>query len=363
MADPRFYKLAQRIGHVYHDRLMHQGQDFHQGPPEVNPPNPVEEFRSTMLGPMDPREFLNEFLSEGKYYEKFFKDDICRLYEKVPPTAVYRQFIVDPLVSPLPLPRLPAAFFSCNGFSPPISSRHKIKILNHTSLFGFRPSGDIVFCDRAKLPKSKRSHMPEIIAVHERFQFVVDESKSSDKPLQIDDMGLAEYFITVQPDREDDFFHDPTPGMEHLFDPKKPTLHTHFFALNHISDPEERKKATHGLEQMIKRVVDIWSQQWRTHIFSISIAGSMARFLLWDRSGTIITRAFDIRQQPRLLEDFLTLYYRSSRATRGYDTTASWAGSVRPTPKNRPKGPEEKSEESEGSKESEVGAASSSAAT
>jgi len=93
-------------------------------------------------------------------------------------------------------------------------------------------------------------------------------------------------------------------------------------------DPEERKKATHGLEQMIKRVEGTWVQQKRTHLFTISMAGSMARFLYWDRSGTVITRAFDIRQQPELLRDFQSLYYRSSRTVRGYDTTARWAGSA-----------------------------------
>jgi len=92
--------------------------------------------------------------------------------------------------------------------------------------------------------------MPDVVAVNEGLQLVVDESKSSDKPLEIDDVGLVEYFITVQPDREDDFFHDPTPGMKHLFDPNKPSLHTHLVALSHFFDPEERKKATHWLEWM-----------------------------------------------------------------------------------------------------------------
>ena len=200
----------------------------------------------------------------------------------------------------------------------------KVKILNKRSALGLRHSGDIVFCDRAKLPKSKRGHMPDLIAVREHFQFVVDESKSSDKPLEIDDMGLAEYFITVQPDRDDDFFNDPTPGMEQFFDPKKPTIDTHFMLLDHIFDLEQREKVKSRLEEMIERIVDIWSQQWRSHIFTISIAGSMARFLRWDKSGTIITRAFDIRREPGLLVDFLRLYYHSSKGARGFLTIVSW---------------------------------------
>lgn len=201
----------------------------------------------------------------------------------------------------------------------------KVKILNKRSTLGLRHSGDIVFCDRAKLSGSgKRARMPDIVAVNEGFQLVVDESKSSDEPLEIDDMGLAEYFITIQPGREDDFFSDPTPGMEHYYDPKKPTLDTHFLLLDHIGDPDEREKAKSRLQDMIERVVDIWKQQWRSHIFTISIAGSMARFLRWDRSGTFITRAFDIRQEPGLLVDFLRLYYNSSRGLRGFLTFVSW---------------------------------------
>ena len=350
MADPRFYKIAFRIGHVYTHRPICQGQDLYSEPLEADPrvKSLVEEFRSTILGPMDPGDFLDAFFP-GKYYGKYYgnpwkrPNDILRCYGAVPPTATYRQFIVDPLVSHCHHD-IQLISSSHNLFSSLVSLRYKIKVLNKTSVWGFRPSGNIVFCDRAKLPKSKRDHMPAIVAVNERFQFVVDESKSSDKPLEIDDMGLVEYFITVQADRKDDFFHDPIPGMP--FDPKKPSLHTHFVALSHIFDPEEREKAEHRLEQMIKRIVDIWNQQSRTHIFSVSIAGSMARFLRWDRSGTIVTNAFDIRQKPELLKDFQTLYYRSSREARGYDTTVSWAG--------RSEEHEKPEEESEGSVESEV---------
>ena len=172
--------------------------------------------------------------------------------------------------------------------------------------------------------------MPDIVAVNERFQFIVDGSKSSEKPLEIDDMGLAEYFFTVHPDREGDFFHDPTPGMKHLYDPKKPTIDTHFTLLDHISDLEEKEKARGRLDEMIERVADIWNQQWRSHIFTISMAGSMVRFLRWDRGGTVITSAFDIRQEPGLLVDFLRSDYQSSKEDRGFLTMFRWSTEVKP---------------------------------
>jgi len=337
MADPRFYGIAKRMGHVYLDRLAFQGPEIQRREQDGNlmaeVPR-VELFRSAMLAPMDPRDFLDTFFAKWAKYVGKPGGHIHRPYSAVPPTASYRQFIVDPLVSHCHL----ASQFLSPSHPIPCSSTDKIQILNYESpLTGFRSSGDIVFCDRAKLHKSKRSNMPDIVAVSERFQFVVDESKSSDKPLEIDDMGLAEYFITIQPNREDDFFHDPAPGTDHLSDPNGPSLRGRFVALSHILDPEEREKVTHRLEQMIKRVEEVWVQQQRTHLFTISMAGSMARFLCWDRSGIVVTRAFDIRQQPKLLHDFLSLYYRSSRAVRGYDTTVRWAGSADSSSENKPK--------------------------
>lgn len=243
-----------------------------------------------------------------------------------------------PFGEPPPLRSSVSFILSYDVIPPLVAPRHKVQILNYEPPHGCRASGNIVFCDRARLSKLQRRHMPDIVAINEHFQLVVDKSKASCEPLEIDSMALVEYFITVQPDREDDFFHDPRPEMKHLFDPNKPSLHTHFFALSHIHDPEEKAKATRGLEQMITRVQDMWDQQHRTHIFTISMAGSMARFLLWDRSGAIVTRAFDIRQQPDLLDDFQSMYYRSSREVRGYDTTVSWAGSVKSTSKDEPKG-------------------------
>ena len=80
---------------------MVQGHDFFQPEPPLVDPRArtlVEDFTSTMLGPMDPRDFLNTFF-QREFCEKFWKGNIVRRYDTVPPTAAYRQFIVDPLVS------------------------------------------------------------------------------------------------------------------------------------------------------------------------------------------------------------------------------------------------------------------------
>lgn len=97
MADPRFNYIAQRIGHVY---LSRQGLEPELDGNLMATMSRVELFRSTLLGPMDPREFLNTFFADwAKYYGKYGKRVIARPYSIVPPTAAYRQFIVDPLVS------------------------------------------------------------------------------------------------------------------------------------------------------------------------------------------------------------------------------------------------------------------------
>jgi len=104
MADPRFLETARRIGHVYYSRLVLQGLDVRQEPLGANPMTNIsrlEGFMSTILGPMDPRDFLNTFFERwAKIYGKLQgRKKIARPYGEVPPTAPYREFIVNPLVS------------------------------------------------------------------------------------------------------------------------------------------------------------------------------------------------------------------------------------------------------------------------
>lgn len=61
--------------------------------------------------------------------------------------------------------------------------------------------------------------------------------------------------------------------------------------------------------------------QHRVFMFSLVVFGTYARFIRWDRAGAIFTEAFDYREEPRQLAEFLWRYGRLSRAERGFDYT------------------------------------------
>lgn len=62
--------------------------------------------------------------------------------------------------------------------------------------------------------------------------------------------------------------------------------------------------------------------QFRTHIYSVLIVKNTARILRWDRSGTIVTEAFEYDQSPHLAE-FFRRYSVAPTAMRGKDETVS----------------------------------------
>jgi hypothetical protein len=66
--------------------------------------------------------------------------------------------------------------------------------------------------------------------------------------------------------------------------------------------------------------------QYRTHIFSVLIVGSLARIIRWDMEGAIVTRAFNYNTKPHLA-DFFRRFSQASPALRGVDTSVTPASS------------------------------------
>lgn len=66
-----------------------------------------------------------------------------------------------------------------------------------------------------------------------------------------------------------------------------------------------------------------FDHQHRTHLFQLLICGTeRVRFLYWDRSGIIVTRPFDISEDPMLLVEFLWRFSYMPSAARGLDSSA-----------------------------------------
>ncbi|KAI0935442.1 hypothetical protein AcV7_003874 [Taiwanofungus camphoratus] len=129
-------------------------------------------------------------------------------------------------------------------------------------------------------------------------------------------LGLAELFIEVKRLAERDFFSDPKPGDNRA---------SHPFILN-IKDEQKLEKAKSDLGQNVAYATEILARQHRLFLFSISLSGTCARLIRWDRAGAIATEAFDLHDYPELLCEFLWRFSHSSDTARGYDTTVERVG-------------------------------------
>ena len=82
------------------------------------------------------------------------------------------------------------------------------------------------------------------------------------------------------------------------------------------------KNADDTLGQITSYAALHLAAQFRTHVYSILIVRRLARILRWDRSGTIVTEAFEYDQCPHLAE-FFRRYSRAPDDMRGKDGTVS----------------------------------------
>ena len=61
------------------------------------------------------------------------------------------------------------------------------------------------------------------------------------------------------------------------------------------------------------------SLQFRHFSFSVVVEGDCARFLRWDPAGTVVTAAFNYRENPEILAEFLWRFDQLSAKDRGHD--------------------------------------------
>ncbi len=132
------------------------------------------------------------------------------------------------------------------------------------------------------------------------------------------ELGYAELFVQVCPVPSRDFFVDPP------LDADEATRQSHDF-LARPADWELRQKLYDSLGQHISHAVELFARQHRVFAFTISMFGSCARFLRWDRAGCVVSESFNIRERPDLLCDMLWRFAATSDVGRGHDTTVELA--------------------------------------
>ncbi|KAL7281487.1 hypothetical protein ACG7TL_004802 [Trametes sanguinea] len=145
------------------------------------------------------------------------------------------------------------------------------------------------------------------------------------------EFGYAELFIQTTPDPEIDFFVDPEPDAD------EGTLAEHEFVRHfgygdggeneaHYNEIQKRYKAidrAFGLHMSF--VAEIFARQHRRCLFTVSLAGSHARLYRWDRSGCVVTRAFDVREDSVTFAEFFWRFSKLSDGDRGHDLTVRLA--------------------------------------
>jgi len=105
-------------------------------------------------------------------------------------------------------------------------------------------------------------------------------------------MGLVHLFIEVKKGADQDIFTDP---------PEGPEPHDYKFTVHTLSADEHLRDRITALGQNAHYAHTIQTRQFRTCVFSLSISGSKARILRWERSGVLVTEAFDYEANPQIL--------------------------------------------------------------
>ena len=132
----------------------------------------------------------------------------------------------------------------------------------------------------------------------------------------ISNLGFAEIFFVVEKS------HDPFCDSH----PHTTSVYKSFFAFENREyrdwedvDPGRGEKQV--LDQCVGHAIEARSRQFRVFYFSVLVVGNRARLFRWDRAGAIVTEAFDLRNQPRFLCEFLWRFHLANPAQRGLDPT------------------------------------------
>ena len=122
----------------------------------------------------------------------------------------------------------------------------------------------------------------------------------------IANFGLADIIIEVKRDPKSDPF----------IDAKANSVLGHVF----IRDtPSYLDKIEQTLGQIAAYAAAVCARQYRTHCFTISIFGPIARIIRWDRAGAIVSRAFNYHDEEQWLTEFARHYSNATYAQQGYD--------------------------------------------
>ncbi|KAI0671014.1 hypothetical protein C8Q78DRAFT_831091 [Trametes maxima] len=243
----------------------------------------VRDLKKCTLGPMPVVAFVNTFLPPPPDERSDYMSPECA-FKDVPQRASCPAEIYEPLTV----------------------------ALNNTTTTKTRCPG-LVFentIERSVRPSRLGYAKPHICCFTPKNAKLVQEA---DRLSRIE-LGCAELFIQVVPNPATDFFVDAAPDA----DPE--SIATHDFA-RRFEDRDSHAESVRSFGLHAAYATEIFARQHRLFLFTVSVAGSYARLLRWDRAGCVVTEAFDLRLHPDLLTDFLWRFSKLAYWDRGYDPT------------------------------------------
>jgi hypothetical protein len=102
-------------------------------------------------------------------------------------------------------------------------------------------------------------------------------------------MGLVYLFIEVKKGVDQDIFINP---------PRGPLPPDYRFTVDTRSRNKKLKDWISTLGQNAHDAYVVQTHQFCTHVFSLTIPERTVRIMRWDRSGVLVTEAFDYRRTP-----------------------------------------------------------------
>ncbi|KAI9062464.1 hypothetical protein FKP32DRAFT_1574035 [Trametes sanguinea] len=243
----------------------------------------VKQSREYVLGPMPPMSFMQEFLPLVSS-ERHGLLSARNAFAAVPRCAETPAQIYEPLAAALNK-----------------RTKHKARCPGFT----FEKT-----IERSKRPERLGYAKPHISCFAAEN---LDNVQRANKNSRIE-FGYAELFIQVATSPPIDYFVDPEPYSD------VKTLIAHQFTRT-FDDPEAYDLAERAWGLHIAFATEVFARQHRTFLFTVSVFGTFARLYRWDRSGCIISAAFDIHEHSDIFSEFFWRFSQLSDAERGHDLT------------------------------------------
>lgn len=93
-------------------------------------------------------------------------------------------------------------------------------------------------------------------------------------------------------------------------------------AAPHLRDNPNAERAR---TQLAQYAAEVFARQHRVFVYTPIIIGKYARLIRWDRSGAVVSEAFNYIKNPAPLFNFFYRLARASPRDQGYDTSVSLA--------------------------------------